>query len=190
MSSSGVIGDVTETLQALLTDKQVPLNHFEISLKSPADEQIQQGMKPKVNLFLFRVVEDTFSRNQEWVPVGSEQVHYPPLILDLYYLLTSLAEDKLDEHRVFGEAMRILHDFPTLQGPLLRGGLRNSGDELSIGRWHLEMEDLGRIWSAMTKPYRLTVGYQVRTVLIDSSLERDVRRVLEKEERFVGIAQR
>lgn len=190
MSNSGVIGDVTQTLEALLTDRQVPLEQFDISLRSPVDEEVQQGMKPRVNLFLFRVVEDTFSRDQEWVPVGTELLRYPPLILDLYYLLTSLAENKLDEQRVLGEAMRILHDFSTLQGSLLRGGLRDSGEELSIARWHLELEDLSRIWSAMTKPYRLTVGYQVRTVLIDSSLEREVRRVLEKEERFVDMARR
>src|SRR3954466_14349374 len=106
MSSSSVISDVTQTLEELLVDGQLPKSSFDVSLKSPADENVSPSMKPKVNLFLFRVSENPFAKNQDWQPVTADTLRSPPLALNLTYVLTPYAENKLDEQRVFGEALR------------------------------------------------------------------------------------
>ena len=54
-------------------------------------------------------------------------------------------------------------------------------------RWDFSPEDLARIWSALTRPYRLSIAYEVRMAVIDSSVERTVRRVIEREERYVRV---
>ena len=187
MSDSGVISDVTNTLQELLKNQQRPKGQFEISLSSPAEEDVTPNMKPKVNLFLFRVVENPFVKNQEWLPVGTDTLTYPPLALDLFYVLTPFAPNKLDEHRVLGEAMRILHDFAIITPPDMQGNLAHGVDEIKVDLWQLTVEDLARIWSALTKPYRLSIGYAVRTLLIDSAIEQGVQRVLEVQQQFVQI---
>ena len=134
-------------------------------------------MKPKINLFLFRVMENPFAKNDGWAALGADALKAPPLALNLFYILTPYAENKLDEQRIFGEAMRVLHDNTILTGAALKGGLENTGEELKIDLAPFTMENLSQIWSALNQPYRLSVCYQVRMALIDSAVERQTRRV-------------
>jgi len=173
-----VIGDVTLTLQELLKEKQSPASLFSVSVASPADETVA-ALKPKVNLFLFRVEESEFARGGEWEAVGTDALHYPPLALSLFYVMTPFVEDKLDEQRVFGEAMRVLHDNSIIAPASLKGVLENSAEELKVDLCRFTMEQLTQIWSALGKPYRLSVVYRIRLVLIDSLIEQATRRVLE-----------
>src|SRR5215831_7689108 len=183
MSASTVISDVTLTLEELLKNEQRPGDSFEVSLKSPAEEEIQQG-KPKVNLFLYRVAENPFGRNPERQSIGPESLEYPPLFLNMFFLLTPFAEDKLDELRVFGEAMRVLHDNSIVSGAALKGSLERTSEELRVGMCAFTLEQLAQIWNALEKPYRLSVCYEVRTVFIDSVLQTPVSRVLEVDNKF------
>src|ERR1044071_4281007 len=133
MSTSSVISDVTQTLEELLVDQQLPKTSFDVSLKSPADEKVTTSMKPVVNLFLFRVTENPFAKNQDWLPVTPDTLRYPPLALNLSYVLTPYAENKLDELRVFGEAMRVLYENSIVPAAALRGGLERS-EERRVGK--------------------------------------------------------
>jgi hypothetical protein len=185
MSSSSAIGDVTRTLEEMLVSEQRPLGLFDVSHISPADEDPTKLLKPSVNIFLFRVVEDAFARNQDWEPVGVADLRYPPLALDLFYVITPFAKEKIDEHAVLGEAMRVFYNNAVIPVSLLKGSLENSSVELKLDLLQTSFEDLARIWSALAKPYRLSVCYQVRMVLIESQVERTTHRVLEKIDRVL-----
>jgi hypothetical protein len=188
MSAATVIADVTETLRQLLQDQQQPQGQFAVSLASPADEVVVPSMAPTANLFLFRVSENSHAKNQDWLPVGTGVLHKPPLALNLFYVLTPFAEDKLDEHRVLGEAMRIFYDNAIIADPLLSGALENSTEELKIDLCQFSLEELTRIWNALTRPYRLSVCYEVRIILVDSATERPTVRVTEKHTRYSQLA--
>jgi hypothetical protein len=179
MSASTVISDVTLTLEELLKSEQRPANTFDVSVTSPAEEVIQQGMKPRINLFLYRVAENIFGKTQEQEPLGAEALQYPALWLNVFFLLTPFAEDKLDEQRVFGEAMRIFHDNSIIPPAALKGALESTNEELSIVLCPFSLEQLTQIWSALDKPYRLSVCYEVRTVFIESLNQTPVSRVRE-----------
>lgn len=187
MSVSTVISDVTETLQELLRNEQRPQNSFDVSLESPADETIVPAMRPRINLFLFRVAENPFAKNRQWQPVGSDILQYPPLALNLFYVVTPFAEDKLDEHRVLGEAMRIFYDNSIVEPPLLRGSLEHSNEELKIDLCQFSIEEQTRIWNALSKPYRLSVCYEIRIIMIDSRIEKPSRRVTEKVNQYTDL---
>ena len=189
MSASTVIGDVTETLRQLLQNQQQPMGLFDVSLASPADVQIN-ALQPQVNLYLFRLVENSNAKNQEWLTVGRDTLEKPPLALNLYYALTPFAEDQIDEHRVLGEAMRILYDHAIIAAPLLQGDLEQSAEEFKIDLCAFTLEELTRIWYAVNRPYRLSISYEVRIVLIDSNTERPSQRVTEKENRYVQLNSR
>jgi hypothetical protein len=183
MSASTVISDVTHTLEELLKNEQRPANSFDVSLKSPAEEISQQ--KPKVNLFLYRITENAFGRNQEPQPIGLNALEYPALWLNAFFLLTPFAEDKLDELRVFGEAMRVFHDNSVVSGPALQGdALEHTSEELRVTLCQFTLEQLAQIWNALDKPYRLSVCYEVRTMFIDSLVQIPISRVLEIDNRF------
>lgn len=182
MSASTVIGDVTQTLEELLKSDQ--RMQFAVTHNSPAQEASSQSTSSRVNLYLFRVVEDPHTKNQEWLPVATEILRKPPLTLNLFYVLTPFAQDELDEQRILGEAMRILYDHATIEGVLLKGSLADTDEQLSVDLNQFSLEELVRIWNASNQAYRLSVCYQVRTVGIDSSIEESTRRVLEKENRY------
>ena len=181
MSASTVIGDVTETLQDLLKSEQQL--EFAVTLESPAEETIDD-LQPKVNLFLFRVAENPFAKNQEWQPVGMDTFRYPPLTLNLFYVVTPFAKAKKVEHQVLGEAMRILHENGIIPSSHLQGALQHTAEELKVALCQLSLEDLTRIWNALNKPYRLSVCYEVRIVMIDAGFEKPGRRVIESEMQF------
>jgi hypothetical protein len=185
MSVSTAIGDVTLTLQSMLTNQQSPTGLFDVTLISPADETVDSSSTtPKINLFLFRVTENVFLRNEDWIADGPGNLLFPPLALNLFYVLTPFAENKLDEHRVLGEAMRIFHDAGIMQGAELQGSLEDTAEQYRIDLVQLAIEDLTRVWTALAKPYRLSVGYEVRTVLIDSSISVPVSRVTQAVTQF------
>jgi hypothetical protein len=182
MSASTVISDVTLTLEELLRSEQRPANLFDVSLKSPVDEVSQN--KPKVNLFPYRVEQNAFGRNPERQAIGPDALEYPPLWLNIFFMLTPFADDKLDELKVFGEAMRVLHDNAAMPPRALKGSLENTGEELHLDFCPFTLEQLAQIWNALDKPYRLSVCYEVRTIFIDSLIQTPINRVLEVDHGF------
>lgn len=184
MSASSVIGDITQTLEELLVARQRPQGLFDVSLLSPATESVQPSSKPKINLYLFRVEENQHAKNQDWTAEGPDALRYPPLALNLYYVVTPYAERTLDEHRVLGEAMRVLYDHSIVDPADLKGSLRHTAEELKVDFWEEKFEDVTRIWNAFNQPYRLSVCYEVRIVLIDSAHERVAQRVAEPSQEF------
>ena len=186
MSISSVISDVTLTLQELLKSEQRPANTFDVSLKSPADET--SSVKPKLNLFVYRVTENPFGKNQEREAVGPDALAYPPLWLNLFVLVTPFAEDKLDELKIFGEALRVLHDNSIVSGAQLKGALDSTSEELHVELCPFTLEQLAQIWTALNKPYRLSVCYEVRSVFIDSLVQTRISRVLDMDNQFSQIS--
>ena len=183
MSASTIISDVTQTLHDLLKEQQQPAGLFEVSLNSPA-EDAKDPMDPKINLFLFRVIENPFAKNREWLPVGPGVLQKPPLALNLFYIMTPFANDRLDEHRAMGEAMRIFYDHTILTAPLLKGELEHTAEELKVDLCQFSLEELTRIWNALSQPFRLSVCYEVHIVLVDSTIEQSANRVIVKENRY------
>lgn len=184
MSASSALGDVTRTLEDLLTREQRPAGLFEVSLRSPADETVEPSMKPKINLYLFRVEENVNAKNRPWPVTGSESRRYPPLALDLFYVLTPYADRLVDEQTVLGEAMRVLYENTLVETEALRGSLRHSGEDLKIDLGRCDVENLTRIWNAFNQPYRLSVCYEVRAVLVDAAREVHTGRVTESVEDY------
>lgn len=180
MSASTAIGDITRSLADLLTNEQDPRDSFGVSLKSPADEEIDEN-RPTVNLFLFRIEENPFAKNRSWQPAGDDALQKTPLSLNLFYVLTAYAKQQEDGHRVLGEAMRIFYDHAIIEPTLLGEPLQHTADPLKLDLCAFNLEDLTRVWNAFNKQYRLSVCYQVRIVFIDSAVDRKVVRVTEKE---------
>jgi hypothetical protein len=187
MSASSVLGDVTQTLEELLEDEQRPASLFEVSLRSPADERVEAGMRPRINLYLFRAEENASAKNQPWLVSSADSRQHPPLALSLFYVVTPYADRLLDEHRVLGEAMRVLYDQALVTPSALRGALRDSGEELRLHLVPTHIEDLTRVWNAFNQPYRLSVVYRAEVVRIDSAIEERVVPVTEAVTDYVPL---
>lgn len=174
-----IIGDVTQTLSNLLND-------LSVTLDSPADLKGDTGPFQKINLYLYQVLENPYTKNQPWVAPDAGTLQMPPLTLNLYYLLTPYASDQYSAHTVLGHAMRVFYDNGIITGSKLAGSLRTSVDKINLVLSPMKLEELTRIWNALQTPYRLSVCYEVRVIVIESEIIETTRRV---EIRSTGFSQ-
>jgi hypothetical protein len=191
MSDFTAIGGVSATFQSLLRDRMelpqgVPRANLQVTVALPQADDVP-AEETRVNLFLYRVTEDGALKNQMIPGEGhpSEYGH-PPLSLVLHYLVTGYGATQdngiVNETRsqfLLGSAMRVFHDHPiitdalvTVQAPvgqtILHPSLRREFEKIKLCLDPISLEDLSKVWTALTRPYRLSAAYSVSVVQIES----------------------
>lgn len=175
--SDTAIADVGEVLITLLRDN-MGIPPASIMLISPGE--IEANDNVRLSLFLYQVRENAYLRNQEMQQISSTHLKYPPLPLELYYMLTAYpssgiadrTERTKEEHGILGKAIQILYDNTMLA---LDYGLRITLNTMSL-------DDMTKIWTTFQgKSYRPSACYLVTPVMIESKLEMGMRRVTSKE---------
>ena len=117
--SYAAIYEVTRALRMLLQSQLVDVSASSIVTLLPPGEALP--VASGVNLYLYRVLESPFTKNQPWP--GDRRTaasNMPPLGLQLYYLLTPLGTrpDETsftlgdDAHTMLGAAMSTLYRAP------------------------------------------------------------------------------
>ncbi len=181
LGDTTVIADVTQMLDTMLTDAAL-----DVTEDSPAELKGSTETYAKINLYLYEVIENPHTKNQQWVTSVSDpdQQTYPPLALNLYYLLTPYASDAKSAHSVLGHAMRVFHDHSVIDKEELPAALRLTTEQLTISLCNLKLDDMTRIWNSLQTPYRLSVAYEVKIVQVESEIQRTVSRVMDKRNEF------
>lgn len=169
---STTIGKVTESLKNLLVGEMVPATN--VSLISPGDTS---GQNKRINLFLYRIIENPHLSNRDWLPKPgtTQQLVAPPLALNLFYLMTPFAPldpqtGLADTHGMLGEAMRVLYENAIVPQTYLESGLKEG--EVKGTLLPLDLEQLSKIWTALNKDFRLSVAYEVSYVEVPAAQER------------------
>ena len=189
MLSDMTIANVEETLITLLRNNLEDLvdnPDEQIVSLSPADVVDRQI---RLTLFLYSVVETPSLKNEPFSLSSSRELRFPPLSLDLYYMLTcypsenqNLTDRTLDTRKMLGRAMRVFYDNGILSGTILQGDLAGTQEELRISLNPITVEDLTRIWSVFPDTsYRTSVSYLVTPVRIRSERLARRQRVVSKE---------
>jgi Pvc16 N-terminal domain len=164
--------------------KQLVSSENNIVLSNPG-QPAEDGVR-NVSLWLYQVVQNEHLRNAAFVRQGGDGVEqYPPLSVNLYYLLTpSTGKDEGDQ-RVLGKALQVFHDQSILSMPSTESP--GEGEELHISLVQRTIEELAEVWEALQKPYRLSVCYEVRAVRISSRRVVQARRIGERAADFGAV---
>lgn len=193
MTDLRAIEGISATLQTLLRDRmEVPDSEDPVlvTISTPNDQQDTDSRR--VNLFLYRVTENDYLKNQEIPGIGHPATYgYPPLCLDLNYLLTAYGTSADGEftsevraHWVLGNAMRVLHDHPVITerlermrvapigAPMLDQSLRGEFEQVKLHLEPISLEDLSKVWTSLMLPCRLSAAYKVSVVQIESQRPR------------------
>ena len=188
MSDYTAIADVSYTLIDLLRNKMEGLiDPDSIVVVSPGE--IEANDNVRLSLFLFQIIENVHMKNQEMQIINPTKLKYPPLIMDLSYMLTSYTSSKIqdktertmEEHSILGKAVQILHDNSIITDPFLRGCLTDDGQELHISQPPHNLDDMTKIWSTFPdQPFRPSVCYLVSNVRIESTREKESKRVIDR----------
>jgi Pvc16 N-terminal domain len=192
MSNYSVFRDVSVVMRQLLWDaiKDDPMvNVFikseqDIGFADPA-ATLQAG-GPSISLWLYAVRVDEFRRNDPAPRSSDTDWVYPPLPVDLSYLVTPLGPRDNPEaaHLILGHVMR------TLYGNAMTVVSNSAGpvfEELKIVLAPLTLGELTAIWEALRQPYQLSVAYQIKMVRLDVDATVPSTRVLERTEAWAPL---
>lgn len=190
MSDYAALGGVSRSLRTLLQDRMevppMPSGFTTVPVTIGTPDEDDDADVPRVNLFLYRVTENRFFKNQE-IPGHGHPAAYgrPPLTLDLHYLITAYGRTKesgaqfSDEtlaQWLLGSAMRVLHDYPVITedlengdgDPILDTSLLGEFEQVKLCLEPLSLENVAEVWTALTLPFRLSAAYTVSVVQIES----------------------
>jgi hypothetical protein len=172
MSSPDALATVTATLRHLLTPAAAT-----VSTKPPSIARVGENGE-QINIFLYNThYNPAFSNFPMPGEARSGENTHPPLPLVLNYLITAYGanDDDISGQQLMGRAMSILHDHPLLGRSDIEGITPDSRLQQQIERVRitpatLSLDDMSKLWTSLhSAEYRLSTGYQVSVVLIEST---------------------
>lgn len=178
MSTYEAIGEVGRSLVRLIENNISNLHPYETTLSSPDEKN-----NGKLSIFLYHIVEDSYQKNQGMLPIDPRNLKKPPTSLRLFYMITphldkeAMEDRALAEHLLIGKIIQIFSDNPILRSPFLQGSL--AGETLRLVPITLSIDEINKLWSvvAKSKPYMLSIYYEVSPIRIDSTGNVEIRRV-------------
>lgn len=175
MSSPAALATVTATLQHLLSGvAQGGL----VSTLPPSAARSNGNTGDQLNIFLYGLhYNPAFSNAPMPGETRNGESAYPPMALILKYLITAYgaSDDDISGQQLMGQAMRLLHDHPLLSRADIEGIVPDSNLHEQIERIRitpdtLSLDDMSKLWTSFqSAEYRLSMGYEVSVVLIESS---------------------
>lgn len=182
MANYTIISDIGNMLAGLLKEKMVPeiiVNADAIRLCSPAEKE-----NVSLGLYLYDVRESEIFRVNGIQPAGLEKQKYPPIYLDLYYMLTaySMSDSKFrasEEQRILGKVMQIFHDYPSIALDTMSFEPSIKGETARIEMLRIETEEKVKLWNNPNTAYRLSLFYKVSPVPMDSTRNIKIKRITE-----------
>jgi hypothetical protein len=152
----------------------------------------------RINVFLYQIQESPQLKNYDLPGLGTAMAYgAPPLSLNLNLMLTAYGSEVEEENGLnemvaqflLGSAMRVLHDYPIITAqtqtqrepfgqPILHDSLRRADEQIKLSLDPITLEDLTKVWTALTIPYRLSVAYTVSVVRIESQATRRYPRLV------------
>lgn len=172
------IAEIGNILVQLLKNQMVPdnlQNPDHIGLCSPADRGDLE-----IGLHLYDIRESDEVRTHDMVTVGLSRQKYPPVYLNLYYMITAYSNGDIkyrsqEEQRLLGRVVQILRDFAVFDQSL--PGRTEEEPDLVAEMLDLPLEEKMRIWSVPNTAYKTSLFYRVGPVAVESLKAREARRV-------------
>lgn len=160
---NSIVTFLRNTYPAQINGADLPNCEFELLSGARLAGEMEETTR--IGLYLYRVTVDEHQRQARPAQGGGQRA---PLGLDLHYLLTAWGPTAQDEQVPLAWAMRQLHHSPVLDASSLSPEAGWARDEvIQVIPAELAVDEVMRIWDALTPPYRLSVSYVARVVRID-----------------------
>jgi hypothetical protein len=184
VSTFGVIKHLTDALvfglsAAFNADPLTKPFAGTIFTDSPAAPGAGGGQKTGMSFWPYRVERDEFLSNPALIPAGPSLLEFPPLIVDVWYLVTPMTGSGDSDQLLLEKTLQYLYDV----GPIPLGG-----DTPIITFETPGVDELFRLWSALDIPYALSSVFSARHVSIDSLRPpQNGARIIERYDRYLRI---
>ena len=181
MADYHVIARVGQMLKGLLwqgfdADQEVrPVVGNEEAIVVDSPSETARDSSNRLSVFLYQITEDPYMKNAPMVQgVTPSGQAFPPLALDLHYLITPFVPEPEGQHLLLGKVMQVFYDNATLT---LEDRLTGQAEPVRLVLNRLTLEEHTRVWDALREPYRLSIAYIVRVPRVASGRQREVARV-------------
>lgn len=199
MSDYLVLDAVSKALRRILWDAFSadaviqPIVGSEAAIVFSNPTETARDSSNRLSLWLYQITENEYVKNQPMqkartqpLPAnGREAAQFPPMALNLSFLVTPFAQSGEADHLLLGKSMQVLYDNAII---FLQDAPSNIFEELRVVFCRLTLEELTRIWESLREPYRLSVCYLIRVSRIDSQRTPENALVLERTAGFSGDA--
>lgn len=166
MTRMGLL-DISIVTDELTKRLQVALG-LAFSVTGNAPDAIRKGNEAQVSFYLFHVAASPYLRNTAVVGDRTRvrRIPYQPLALDLYYLLSSYAQDQYAlEQQAMSLAMKCLHENSLTRDVVIALDGRPKA-EFCVTLEAQSMDDMARLWQSAAVSMRLSAVYKVSVVFL------------------------
>lgn len=181
MADYPIISDVSAYIVRMLRQKMCPEpipspNNIEVS--SPAEQDVDYIL----GLYLYDIREEGEISVPPLVGAGRTRLSRPPKPYSLYYMLFINGSSQMglkahDIQKIIGRAAQVINDGNIVYPNQLQTWLESPEAPISITPSKISLEDKVRVWSAINKPYQVSLFYKAAPVLLSSEIIVDAPRV-------------
>ena len=181
MADYPIICDVSAYIIKTLREKMCPepipsANNIEIS--SP----LSQDVDYIVGLYLYDIREDVEVTGPRYVQRGRAQMAKPPRPYALYYMVFINGSGQMglkdpDIQKIIGRIAQIVNDNSSVMPNELQSWLDTQEPPIVLSQAKISLEEKVRVWSAINKPYQISLFYRAAPVYLSSGEYIDTPRV-------------
>ncbi len=183
MADYTIISDVSNYILSVLRKKMCPEpipspNNIEVS--SPASQDVDYIL----GLYLYDIKEDDTVAPPPTVRRGKLQLQPPPKPYSLYYMvfINSGGQAGLkdqDFQKIIGKCAQIVSDNNSVLPNQLQNWLDTQEPPIVLTQAKISLEEKVRVWSAINKPYQISLFYKAAPVYVSSELVINTPRVVD-----------
>lgn len=188
MADYPIIADVSNYIVRALREKMCPEpipspNNIEVSTPAESDVDYILG------LYLYDVREEGEVAVPPLIGSGRTRLRRPPRPYSLYYMLFLNGSSQMglkggDVQKIIGRAAQIINDSSSVSPRTLQSWLEEDEPPIIFSPARLSLEDKVRVWSAINKPYQVSLFYKAAPVFLSSEIIVDAPRVTDAEFRL------
>ena len=183
MADYPIISDVSTYMVQLLRGKMCPEpipSPNNISVCSPAEQDADYIL----GIYLYDIREEGEVSVPSMLGTGRTRLQRPPRPYSLYYMLfingsSQMGLKAADVQKILGRAAHIVTDGNVVNPRQLQTWLENEEPPIIFTPAKLSLEDKVRVWSAINKPYQVSLFYKASPVFVSSEIIVDSPRVTE-----------
>ena len=185
MADYPIISDVSQHMVRILREKMCPEpipSPNNISVSSPAEQDVDYIL----GLYLYDIREEGEVAVPSLVGTGRTRLRRPPRPYSLYYMLfingsSQMGLKAADTQKILGRAAQIINDGNSVDPRRLQSWLETQEPPIIFSPAKISLEDKVRVWSAINKPYQVSLFYKAAPVFLSSEIVVDPPRVTEAE---------
>ncbi len=181
MADYPIISDVSQYMVKLLRERMCPEpipSPNNISVCSPAEQDADYIL----GIYLYDIREEGEVSVPPMINAGRMRLQRPPRPYSLYYMLfingsSQMGLKAADVQKILGRAAQVVNDRNSVNPRVLQTWLESNEPPIAFTPAKLSLEDKVRVWSAINKPYQVSLFYKAAPVFLSSEIVVDTPRV-------------